>query len=255
MATIANWNGHTFEVSASLIRCFDDLTIKGSCETEDKKKSKKGYVKRKKGQPREITFNLPLSALLGVTDVRSEALAYVNEAYDGKTGYFYIGTKKLFNSKVMLTNAEISEVITMPGEGQTWVGCTVKLTFKQSSKDSGSSGSKKKKSARKSHRSGSGGSRSGGSRSGGSRSGGSGSKKDRLKGGTTTEVDAITGADPSITIATAKAASKSKLPGVGFLSKLAVAKKTQTTRDTSTKTSATTGRKIGSQVVMYAGKK
>ena len=242
MATMANWNGHTFEVGADLIRSFEDLTIKGSCETEDKKKSKQGYVKRKQGQPREISFNLPLSALLGVTDVRSEAMAYVNEASNGETAYFYIGTKKLIKAKVMLTSAEISEVVTMPGKGEKWISCVVKMTFKQATQDNdggSSSGSGKKKKKKSTRRSG----------------GGNGSKpKDRIKGAATTEVDAITGAAPSITIAQAKAASKSKIAGSAFLSKLAVSKKTQTTKNTSTKTSATTGRKIGGLAGITAGK-
>lgn len=241
MATMANWNGHTFEVSANLIRCFEDFSVKGSCETEAKKK--KGYVKRKKGEPKEITLNLPLSALLGVTDVRSEAMAYVNEAYAGKTDYFYTGTQKLFKAKVMLTSAEISEVVTMPGVGQKWISCVVKLTFKQSTNDSSSSsssGKKKKKSVKRS--------KSKGSKSGGS-SGGTGKKK-------------ISGAAATIAagkkvvkdaIKAGKAASKDKVKttttsGSGVKYYAGVAKKAQTTKNTSQKTSATTGRKISGAV-------
>lgn len=241
MATMANWNGHTFEVGADLIRSFEDLTIKGSCETEDKKKSKQGYVKRKQGQPREISFNLPLSALLGVTNVRSEAMAYVNEASNGETAYFYIGTKKLIKAKVMLTSAEISEVVTMPGKGEKWISCVVKMTFKQATQDNdggSSSGSGKKKKKKRTRSSGN----------------GNGNKpRDRIIGAST-EVDAITGAAPSVTIAQAKAASKGKIAGSAFLSNLAVAKKTQTTKDTSTKTTATTGRKVSGLAGIYAGK-
>ena len=160
MAQIASWNGHTFEVSAQLIRSFTDLSLKGSCETEDKKSGGQQYVKRKNGKPAELSLTVGLNAQLGVTDVRSEALAYVQEASDGATEYFYIGTKKLIDAKMMLTSAEVTEYATMPANGDKWISCDVKLTFKQASKNegggSGSGGSggssrrpkKKKKSAR-----------------------------------------------------------------------------------------------------------
>lgn len=251
MATMGNWNGHTFEVSADLIRSFEDLTIKGSCETEDKKKSKQGYVKRKKGQPREVNFNLPLSALLGVTDVYSEAMAYVNEAENGASAYFYIGTKKLIKAKVMLTSAEISEVVTMPGVGHKWISCVVKMVFKQATKDndggssSGGGGKKKKK---KSAKSGKGKSGSGS---------GSGKGKAKIKGLAGTIAAAAKAAKD--TIKGAKAASKDKIKtsstaGSAFLGKVAVAKKAQTTKTTAKKYSPTTGRTVGKKIGGLAGK-
>lgn len=233
MATMANWNGHTFEVGADLIRSFEDLTIKGSCETEDKKKNKQGFVKRKNGQAKEITFNLPLSALLGVTNVRREALVYVKEAYNGATGYFYIGTKKLIKAKVMLTSAEISEVVTMPGRGEKWISCVVKMTFKQSSNDKGSTstGSKKKKSVK------------GGSGKGG---GGNGGVKAKIKGLAGTIAAGKKGAKDTINMG--KVASKDKIKGAGtnaggaFTRYAGIAKKAQTGKDTGQKKVASTGR-------------
>lgn len=142
MATIANWNGHTFEVSPNLIRGFTDLTIKGSCETTTKNSNKQKYVKRKYGEVPEISMVVGLSALTGVTNVMSEAMAFISEATAGKTAYFYMGTKKLLTAKMMLVSAEVVEVVNMPGSGDAWISCNVKLTFKQGAK-SGKSSNKK----------------------------------------------------------------------------------------------------------------
>ena len=151
MATIANWNGHTFEVSPNLIRGFTELTIKGSCETTTKNANKQKYVKRKYGEVPEISMVVGLNALTGVTDVMSEAMAFISEATAGKTAYFYMGTKKLIAAKVMLVSAEVVEIVNLPGSGETWISCNVKLTFKQgakSGKSSSSSGSSGRSSGR-----------------------------------------------------------------------------------------------------------
>lgn len=140
------WNGHKFTVSSSVIRGFDDLQIKGSCELASKKKSKQGYAKRKSGNPTEITLTVILNAYAGC-DVRKEALAFVEEARDGKQDYFYAGGKKLVSCKLMLTAVNVKETEISP-KG-TWINAKVTLTMKQSSKGSSSSstsGSKKKKS-------------------------------------------------------------------------------------------------------------
>lgn len=140
------WNGHKFTVSSSVIRGFDDLQIKGSCELASKKKSKQGYAKRKSGNPTEITLTVILNAYAGC-DVRKEALAFVAEARDGKQDYFYAGGKKLVSCKLMLTAVNVKETEISP-KG-TWINAKVTLTMKQSSKGSASSstsGSKKKKS-------------------------------------------------------------------------------------------------------------
>ncbi|MBR3740560.1 MAG: hypothetical protein IKN04_08880 [Clostridia bacterium] len=141
MATIANWNGHTFEVSPKLIRGLTDLTIKGSCETTDKNSDKQKYVEHKYGEIPEISTTVELNALTGVTDVMKEALEYVQEATDGATAYFYLGSAKLLPAKMMLTKAEIVEIVHMPGQGDKWISCKVKLTFKQGTESDGKSSS------------------------------------------------------------------------------------------------------------------
>lgn len=122
------WNGHKFTVSSKLIRGFDGLQIKGSNETEDKKKSGQLYVARKNGRPAEITMTVHLNAFTGCS-VRKEALAFVSEAQKGKKDYFYIGTKKLVTYKLLLTDATVKEI--QIAHNHTWTSADVQLTFKQ----------------------------------------------------------------------------------------------------------------------------
>lgn len=145
--TIGNWNGYTFEVSPKLIRGFNGLSIKGSCETKDKTKSKQKYVKRKAAQPAEISLTVQLNALTGVTNVRTEGLNLVADSKKGASAYFYIGDSKLVPCKVMLVSATVENV---EMAGTTWISCDVKLTMKQSGKDGSSGGGKGKKSKKKS---------------------------------------------------------------------------------------------------------
>lgn len=148
MAETGNWNGHVFTVSPSLIRGFTGLTIKGASETSTKTSSKQQYLARKAGKPVEVSFTVDLHVSLGC-NVRSEALAFVTEARDGKKNYFYVGNKKLVPCQLMLVEASIDE--TQIATDGTWVFARVKLTMKQASKNDGStsSGSSKKKTTKK----------------------------------------------------------------------------------------------------------
>ena len=109
MAVMANWNGHTFEISPNLIRGYTDMTIKGSCETTTKNSEKQKYVEHKYGEIPEIKMTVGLNAMTGVTDVFGEAMQFVKEATEGACNYFYIGTSKLIPAKMMLTEAEGNE--------------------------------------------------------------------------------------------------------------------------------------------------
>lgn len=141
MATIANWNGHTFEVSPSLIRGFSDLKIDGGCETTTKNSSKQKYEERKYGESPTISMTVHLNAQLGVTDVYSEAMELLAEATEGACDYFYLGSSKLVPAKLILTKASIAEIVHLPMSGDTWISCDVQLTFKQGTKNDSSSGS------------------------------------------------------------------------------------------------------------------
>lgn len=136
MAEIASWNGHSFVVSPTVIRGFTGLTITGSSETEDKTSDGDKYVSRKNGNPSQVSLVAELNALVGC-DVRNEAMKFIDDAYAGKMGYFYMGGKKLIACQLMLTEASISETIIAPNG--TWISCKVQLTMKQCSKYDGSS--------------------------------------------------------------------------------------------------------------------
>lgn len=222
MATIANWNGHTFEISPSLIRGFTDLSIEGGCETTTKNSSKQKYEERKYGESPTISMKVQLNAQLGVTDVRAEAMEFVHEATEGACAYFYLGTAKLFPAKLILTKASISQIVHLPLSGDTWISCDVQLTFKQGTKNDSSSGSST------------------------STSGGSSSKKTSKKTTKTTASPTPLIGPPTkglnALIAQAKSASKSTTnAGLAYqANRLGVS--TTKTSSSAKKTSATTGR-------------
>lgn len=159
---VGRWNNHKFKVSSKIIRGFNDLQIKGSSETEDMEKDKDVYVKRKNGQPVEVSMTVYLNAMTGC-DVRKESIAFVREAKAGAADYFYIGGKKLIQTKLLLTSANVKEVQIAPGA--KWVRADVQLTFKQTGKGGKAVNSDKS----------SGSSSGGGGGSGGSGGGGGGS--------------------------------------------------------------------------------
>lgn len=139
---IAKWAKHKFVVTPTLIRGFQDLKIKGHCNVENKDKdNEKEFVTRKNGKPTELSFTVDLNALTGVKNVYNEAMKFVSEADEGKTDYFYLGTKKLLGIKMMLVTAEISEVVMFPKTGNKWISCSVKLSFKKASKGKTKGGS------------------------------------------------------------------------------------------------------------------
>lgn len=137
MAEIGRWNNHVFEVAPNVIRGFGNLTIKGSSETDEKATGGQKYVSRKNGNPAEVGVTAILSALTG-SDVRVEALTFVDEARLGAKGYFYIGGKKLMTCPLMLTDAVVSEAVI--AINAAWISCEVKLTLKQCGKYEGESG-------------------------------------------------------------------------------------------------------------------
>lgn len=228
MAQIASWNGHTFEVGPQLIRSFEDFTLKGSCEAEDKKSGKQQYAKYKNGKPSELSVTVPLSAYFGVTDVRGEAMEYVKEACEGAADYFYDGTQKLFSAKLMLTSAEITEKVILPGDPDVWVSCKVKLTFKQGSGDGG----KKKKSKK--------------------------GKKKKGKGkGNSGSSNLTHFADHNELLKLAKDASRNKIKGAGLAAQEIFARTAQTSGNSATRKDPTTGRSVqtgGNGKITFSGK-
>lgn len=137
MPQIGNWNGHVFEVSDRLIRGFTELSIQGGCETTEKNTNEQKYVERKYGNAQSISLVVGLNALLGVTDVQGEAMQFVAEAEAGATAYFYLGSRKLVSCQMMLTRADVVEIVTAPGRGDRWISCNVRITLQQASDNDG----------------------------------------------------------------------------------------------------------------------
>lgn len=134
MAEIGRWGGHKFEVSNNVVRGFTGLQIRGSSEMEDKETEEQKYVSKKSSKPTEVSMTIHLNASLGC-DVRTEALAFVDEATAGKTDYFYMGSKKLVTCQLMLTEATVKE-IGLVNNG-TWTQADVQITMKQCDKNNG----------------------------------------------------------------------------------------------------------------------
>ena len=142
---MARWNDHTFEVSPSIVRGFTDMKIKGGSDTKAKTGGKQKYVKRVSGSAREISMSILLHAYLGISDVCAEAMSFVEEATAGEKDYFYLGEAKLVPAKMMLTSAEVVEIVHYPGQGSKWISCKINVTFKQAAKSGGKGKGKKKK--------------------------------------------------------------------------------------------------------------
>ena len=135
---MGNWNGHVFEISDQLIRGFTELNINGGCETTEKNTNEQKYVERKYGNARTITLVIGLNALTGVTDVQGEAMQLVEEAEEGAIAYFYMGSRKLVSCQLMLTRADVVEIVTAPGRGNYWISANVRITLTQASDNDGS---------------------------------------------------------------------------------------------------------------------
>ena len=223
MATMGNWNGHTFVVSPSLIRGYTDLSIEGGCETTTKNSDKQKYEERKYGESPTVSFTIGLNAQLGVTDVYGEAMEFVKEATEGACAYFYLGATKLIPAKLILTKATVTEIVNMPGRGDQWISCDVSLTLKQGAKTDGSNGVS-------------------------SGSGAGGSAKASVKtSGAKTSVKEISPTEMLNNvknfISNAKTASSEKTTGgLQYLDTMA-SKAAQSTKTTATKVNATTNRK------------
>lgn len=226
MAEMGSWNGHTFIVSPALVRSFTDLSIKGSSTTEDKTSNKQKYVARKAGDPYEVSMTVGLDARFGC-DVSAEALALAKEAREGASNYLYICGRQLFDCKMMLTEASASDIEFTPAA--KWLRCSVKLSFKQASKDDSDSGS----------------SGSSGSSKGGSSKGGGSSKKASVKTQSTVNKDFWTAAREK---AEAELAQKSA-------AKTAVNKQTSTAKKASATKKASAGQVRGQVSALDMNKK
>lgn len=130
MAVVASWNSCTFQISESDAAMINNIKLRGECEIEEKTENGQTIVEMKNRKPAQITMTAVLHASFGV-DVREWATRLVEEAQKGGSDYFYMGGKKVFPFKLMLTNAETEEVLTSPSGA--WIRTNVNMTLKQCS--------------------------------------------------------------------------------------------------------------------------
>ena len=168
---VGRWGGHKFIISPSKIESFRNLTIKGSCEIETKKKKGQKYTTKKTGNAVQITMDIVLNAFVG-SKVKTEALKWVREARKGKQSYFYMGKpkKKVIASKLVLKSANVKDIELSPKA--EWVSAVVSIDLEQSTKKNSGSGGNSSSGGGSS-----GGSGGGGGGGGGSNGGGGGGKQ------------------------------------------------------------------------------
>lgn len=135
MAEIGSWNGHQFIVSPTLIRGFTNLSISGASNTETSTSAEQDFMTRKSGKPVEITLTVELHACTGC-DVRGESLALVKQARSGAKDFLYVGQQKLVTCQLMLTKADVNEIVLAPNGKM--VSAKVALTLGQASMNDGS---------------------------------------------------------------------------------------------------------------------
>ena len=152
MGTIGSWGRFKWAIKQNSIKSFTDLSMKAGSDLDTSSKKKTDYVKRKNGQPREISFTVILNANTGCK-VKSDLDVLLNNAQNGLADYLYIGGKKNKKKKLMMTAASAKKFIIGP-KGQ-FVYAEVDVTLKQAqsngggSKKKGKSGSKGRKGSRK----------------------------------------------------------------------------------------------------------
>lgn len=157
-ANIVKWGDFKFSVTPNDIVGVKDISLSGSCDTEEKESGKEKYAKYKSAKPMEFSVKVILNAYL-TSDVKGRTLELVKASMNGKSKYLYMGNEKLFTSRFMLTAAKVGKVTL--AAGNTWVSAEIDLTFKQSTKydgtkpssgGGGGGGGGKKKSGKKSVR-------------------------------------------------------------------------------------------------------
>lgn len=129
---IMQWGSLKFGVDGTTATLFDKMKISAECETEDKEASAQQYASAKAGKPVQVTFTMRLSTMLGV-DVQSTAIDVLNSAQRSGCDYLYQAGKKLFAFKLMMTKADVSEIITTPSG--KWAECQVDVTMRQATSD------------------------------------------------------------------------------------------------------------------------
>lgn len=131
-----SWGYYSFYIKPKAMLPVKDINISVTLETETKStNSKENYTALKNTNPAEVSFTAIFNKQLGINNVRKEALKLIDYFRQGKKGYLYIGSTKLYAPMFIGTSAKMSNVEI--GAGITWLSCEVAVTFKQCEKYGG----------------------------------------------------------------------------------------------------------------------
>ncbi len=125
---LIKWHDIEFFASASKVVGFNDLSISGSVETEDKEDGGTKYVSKKNSKGYEVTMTAFFDRRLGIEDVKKSAMSLAEYGAKGQTGYMYAQGEKLISSNLMMTAAKIGNIRMTPGG--TWICCEIQITLK-----------------------------------------------------------------------------------------------------------------------------
>ena len=119
------------DTTANCAKPISELELSTDADTEDKNAKKDGYIKYNNAKAAEVTLTVILDAGFGC-DVRKETLVLITEARTGSLHTLYLDGEKLTPWKMILTEAEATEI--QIGLGGEWVHAEVELTFRQGGK-------------------------------------------------------------------------------------------------------------------------
>lgn len=131
---LVQFRDFVFEVTPNKIQSFQQWTITGQADTEEKETDKQKYVSLKGRGVAQMELTAVLNYFAGA-DVQKTVLDMVEAANAGAEGYVYFTGKKLFTYKMMLVKAEAKTIQIAANGLMTYA--EVSLSFRQSTKKNG----------------------------------------------------------------------------------------------------------------------
>ena len=132
---LVKFKNFVFEIKPDKIQSFNQWSITGQTNTEDKETDGQKYVSKKTRGTAEMEITAVLNYFAGA-DVKQTVLDMVEAANEGKEDFVYLCGKKLFTYKMMLTKAQAKDIRLAPNGEMIYA--EVALSFRQSTKKNGS---------------------------------------------------------------------------------------------------------------------
>lgn len=131
---LIKFKNFVFEIKPDKIQSFNQWSITGQTNTEDKETDGQKYVSKKTRGTAEMEITAVLNYFAGA-DVKETVLDMVEAANEGKEDFVYLCGKKLFTYKMMLTKAQAKDIRLAPNGEMIYA--EVALSFRQSTKKNG----------------------------------------------------------------------------------------------------------------------